>query len=144
MKKTFIILGAVCFLLCGCTVTSTVDCHPGEAGEVSQNGKLVKWHLRGYNRGLYLFYGIPLWSGKPNRPNKRDFDTFQHHLRDCDMIELLDRRRDFLGAETLEDVQIRHSSSGWWSLWILWHRSSSGSAVACGGKESKEQKRILY
>ena len=143
MTKKFLLLFAACLLLCGCTVTSTVTCHPAAAGEVSKSGSPVKWHLQGYNRGLYLFYAIPLWSGKPNRPNKRDYDTFQHHLRDRDMIELLDRRREFLDTETLEDVTIRHSSSGWWSLWILWHRSSSGSAVACGGKDNTE-KRILY
>ena len=143
MKKIVFLFAAV-LLLCGCTSTSTVTQFPGKKGEISSSGKPVAWHLKGSNRGLYLFYFIPIWSGKPNRPNKAVYDTFQHHLTDRDMLELLDRRRERLKGDALEDMTVRYSSSGWWSLWILWHRSSVGSAVITGGRKIENKERIHY
>ena len=141
MKKLILVCGAV-VLLCGCTSTSTIMQFPGKKGEMSSNGKPVSWHLKAENRGLYLFYFIPIWSGKPDYPNRAVYDTFRHHLTDRGMLELLDCRRQRMKGEALEDMTIRYSSSGWWSCWILWHRSSIGTAVVTG--ESKNSERIFY
>ena len=143
MKK-LILLGAAILLLCGCTSTSAITQFPGQKGEVSSGGKPITWHLKASNRGLYLFYFIPIWSGKPNRPNKAVYDTFQDHLTDRDMLELLDKRRQQLKGDALEDMTVRYASSGWWSLWIFWHRSSVGSAVITGERKNKDKERIHY
>ena len=46
------------------------------------------------------------------------------------MYPMLETRAKVLKADAVEDVVSRESSTGWWSLWILWRRTRFLSAVA--------------
>ncbi|MDR0932874.1 MAG: hypothetical protein LBM70_07655 [Victivallales bacterium] len=130
MKNRFIasIFAGVILFGVGCN-TSVVRSSPPVAGQVSSDGSRVVANLEGDNWGIFLFYYIPLWSGEPNHPNERDYATFQNKIKNKYTIEMLKKRAKQLKAE-VQDVQISDSSTGFFSLWILWRRSQSATAVA--------------
>ena len=134
MKKLSII-AVVCALLSGGCVTSTVTHIKAEPGTETADGRRVVAHLQGMNSGVFLFYWIPLWSGKENRPNRRDYDTFQNHIERKHMRKMLDLHARRLGADEVEDLRIHTQSSGFWSLWILWKRSVHGTGTAVKSKK---------
>ena len=134
MKRLLLFLPAL-LLLCGCAVTSTVKHTNAAPGDVSASGKRAVAHLEGMNSGGYLFYYIPLWSGKENRPNRRDYDTFEHHLRPRDMRKMLKLYAKRLGADDVEDIKISTASTGVWTLWIFWKRSIHATGTAVESKK---------
>ena len=99
-----------------------------------EDGKLsLDADIREYIPDLVAFSEpMPLW-------------TLLHQVSGLrDMLELLDKRRQQLKGDALEDMTVRYASSGWWSLWIFWHRSSVGSAVITGERKNKDKERIHY
>ena len=132
MKKYFLSMAfaAAVLLTNGCVRTSTLEWMPAQAGEVSSSGKEVAYHLKARNCGLYLFYYIPIWSGKVSRPNRKDYELWEDMVNEWDMRRLLDREIKRLGAAGAEDVRMESYSSGMWTLWIFWKRSMTATAVA--------------
>ncbi len=130
MKRLSLLLaGAALFaLLAGCN-TSVITVRPPFEGQKSASGREVVGNLEADNWGLYLFYYIPIWCGNYNRPNKRDYEPFAHYIRDKYIDMMLSKRAKLLKAEA-EEVEISESSSGFFSLWIIWRRSNHGTAVA--------------
>lgn len=112
----------------GCN-TSIVMSQPPAKGQTSSTGARVVANLEGGNWGLFLFYGIPLWSGNPNRPNRRDYITFQNRIKNKYTTGMLKGWARQMNAE-VEDIQIRDFSTGAFSLWIFWRRSQTVTAVA--------------
>lgn len=125
---TAVALAAAILMAAGCS-TSVVSMLPPAEAQTSSNGKQVVANLEGSNWGIFLFYGIPLWSGNPNRPNRRDYVVGQNRIKHTDTEQMLKHWAEPLNAE-VEDVAITESSTGFFSLWILWRRSSHATAVA--------------
>ncbi|MBS1368600.1 MAG: hypothetical protein HPZ91_01475 [Lentisphaeria bacterium] len=130
MKKSFVtaMLAAAILAGSGCN-TSVVSSQPPVEGQTSSSGSRVVANLEGSNWGLFLFYYIPLWSGNPNRPNRRDYITCRNRIENKYTDGMLRTWAKQMKADA-EDVQITDSSTGFFSLWILWRRSQSATAVA--------------
>ena len=109
--------------------TSVVTMLPPAEGQTSSSGERVVANLEGSNWGIFLFYYIPLWSGNPNRPNRRDYVTCRNRIENKYTDMMLKGWAKQLKAE-VEDVEITESSTGFFSLWILWRRSQHATAVA--------------
>lgn len=134
--RRFILSAAAAALLCtsGC-VTSTVSHVKANPGETGSSGRRAVAHIEGMNSGVFLFYYIPLWSGKPTRPNRRDYDTFRNHVERKDMRKQLDLHAKRLGADAMDDVSIHTRASGIWTLGIFWKRSVHGTGTAVKTKK---------
>ncbi len=113
----------------GCT-TSQVSHLPAVAGQKSSTGREVVANLKGSNNGLFLFYYIPLWSGSVTRPNRRNYECFENQLRPKYLMRMLNARAEKLEATGIDDFTMTERSTGFFTLWILWHREASASAVA--------------
>ena len=131
MKKFFVTSMLAAAILAGgmgCN-TSVVKSLPAVEVQTSSTGARVLANLEGSNWGLFLFYYIPLWSGNPNRPNRRDYTTFRNRIENKYTAGMLRGWARQMKAD-VEDIQITDSSTGFFSLWILWRRSQSATAVA--------------
>ena len=65
------VAGAALLLLCGCMGgTSITRVDPVPQGTEYQ-GREVLGIIKAQNRGMFLFYGIPIWTGRPASPNYR-------------------------------------------------------------------------
>lgn len=113
----------------GCN-TSTVTMLPPAEDQTGPSGAKAVANLEAENWGLFLFYGIPLWSGHSGSPNRREYVIFGNRVRPKDMDMMLRQRAKALKAGDVEDVKIKESSTGFFSLWILWRRNISATAVA--------------
>ena len=111
------------------TLTRRIWLLPPAEGQTSSSGERVVANLEGSNWGIFLFYYIPLWSGNPNRPNRRDYVTCRNRIENKYTDMMLKGWAKQLKAE-VEDVEITESSTGFFSLWILWRRSQHATAVA--------------
>ncbi len=129
MKLWF--FGALLVLVCaGCAHTSTLEWNEPVAGQRSSNGNRVVHNVRAVNRGMYLFNLIPLWSGYASRPNRHEYKIFQDTLNRADMRRMMDVHLEKWGADRVEDVEISSSSSGAFTLWIVWRRTMTATGVA--------------
>lgn len=118
-------------LLCtGCAHTSTLKWEKAVPGARSSSGNQAVWHLTAVNRGMFLFNLIPLWSGSATRPNRHEYKIFQNALHRYDLRRTLDSHLKKLDADSVEDVEFTTSSSGAFSLWIIWRRTAVARAVA--------------
>lgn len=113
----------------GC-VTSTCEWSKPPVGMKSSDGHEVVATMRGMNTGVYLFYYIPLWSGKPRRPNRREYDTFEHQITTKAMRRMFAHKAKMLKADGVADFNCTESSSGVWTLWIFWKRAVRAEALA--------------
>ena len=121
---------AVLMIFCGCVRTSTREWIKPAPDTVSSSGKKVLWHLKARNCGVYLFNVVPIWSGKVNYPNRKDYELWQDMVNYWDMRRLLDRELKRLGADEVEDISMKSYSTGAWGLWIFWKRSMTADGVA--------------
>ena len=129
MKLWF--FGALLVLFCaGCAHTSTLEWQEPAANQLSSRGNPVVQNVTAVNRGMYLFNLIPLWSGYPTRPNRHEYKVFQDTLDRANMRRMMDVHLDKWGADRVEDVEIKTSSSGAFSLWIIWRRTMTATGVA--------------
>lgn len=137
MRKivTPVILAAAMLIAAGCN-TSEVFMQPAVPGQTGSDGTKAVANLEASNWGLFLFYWIPLWSGNPSFPNRRDYAMFDNRVQERFMEKMLRTRAQQLKADRIEDLKIRESSTGFFSLWILWRRSMRATAVAVGKADS--------
>ncbi len=123
-------LALVLVLMSGC-VTSTVKHTMAPKGEKAPSGNRAVAQLEGMNSGIFLFYYIPLWSGKDTRPNRREYKTFRNLVEPVNMKRMFNMySKKFLKADGVENIKTEEKSSGVWTLWILWKRSVHGTATA--------------
>jgi len=128
------LLAAAMLAAAGCG-TSVMTMQPPMPGQTSASGKEVVMNLKAENWGLYLFNCIPLVSGNPWRPNREDYYVFQNRLEEKYMDIMLQRRAERLKADDVEDMKIEEHSTGFFSLWIVWRRSMTATAVAVEKKK---------
>jgi hypothetical protein len=125
----FCLASVMLFSASGC-VTSTCEVISPLPGQLSSEGHHVKAMLRGMNTGVYLFYWIPLWSGKPERPNRREYDICMHKVDWTAMRRMFDAVGNGIESDAIEDFTFRESSSGKYGLWIFWKRVVHAEALA--------------
>lgn len=132
MKKSWqtLLLAMALLLFSGCIRTSTLEWIKPEQGTFSTSGKPVVYHLNARNCGLYLFNVIPIWSGKVDMPNRKDYELWEDMVNYWDMRRLLDCELKRLGADEVEDISMKSYSSGAWGLWIFWKKSMTATGVA--------------
>ena len=122
-------LAAITILTAGGCATSTVTMLPPVEGQTGSSGAKAVANLEADNWGIFLFYWIPLWSGNPGRPNRRDYVVFGNRIEEKYMDMMLRGWAKQLKAGGVEDMTIRESSTGFFSLWILWRRNIGATAV---------------
>ncbi len=120
----------------GCS-TSHVRFTPPEQGQVAPPGTELVGNVRGWNWGLFLFNCkyLPLASGNPNRPGTSDCHVFSNRVKPGYMREMLQTRAKKAGADRIDGLQIKQNATGYFSLWIVWRRDISGSALAVSNKK---------
>jgi len=128
------LLAAALLAVTGCS-TSVMTMQPPVPGQTSTTGRTVVMNLKAENRGLYLFNCIPLISGNPWRPNREDYYVFQDRLEEKYMDAMLRCRAERLKADDVEDMKIEEHSTGFFSLWTVWRRSMTATAVAVEKKK---------
>ena len=137
MKKNLLLLSIV--LLCSGCATSVCRHYKTAPETRSSSGRTVVAGISGQNTGCYLFYSLPIWSGKPHRPNEKKWSMWRNYLRKRDIRKMLTDRAKRLGADDIEDVYIEENSSGLWSLGILWTRTISGRCIAVKDLSKKKK-----
>ncbi len=143
MKKRIGTAAAALLLLTltGCIgATSTLDVYAAD-NPPTENGRRSIGAAKASNRGLYLFYYLPVWSGKPQTPNLYRYKAFQDYLRKGYMNLMLDAGRAELGGKEIENVRYLSSSNGWWGLGIFWLRSMHAEATIIGDPPAAEKKK---
>ena len=114
MKKCLFLLCLI--LLCsGCT-TSVCRHYRVAPESLSSSGRIAVAGIRGQNTGCYLFNFIPVWSGKPHRPNEKKWSMWRDYVRKRDIRKMFAVRARQLGADDIEDFSVTEESSGLWSL----------------------------
>ena len=137
MKKCLFLLCLV--LLCsGCT-TSVCRHYKMEPESRSSSGRIAVAGIRGQNTGCYLFNCIPVWSGKPHRPNEKKWSMWRNYVRKRDLRKMFAVRAKQLGADDIEDFSVTEENSGLWSLGIIWTRTVSGQCVAVKNLSEKQK-----
>lgn len=121
---------AVLLLAAGCAHTSTLEWEKAAPGQVSSQGNSVVYNMKATNRGMFLFNCIPLWSGNVSGPNRHEYRLFQNKVTRPDIRRMLEIYLKKMNVDQVEDVEIKTSSSGAFSLWIVWRRNISATAVA--------------
>lgn len=129
MRKFF--AGAALILLAaGCAQTSTLDWSKPFPDQKSSGGNPVMWNVSATNRGMYLFNLIPLWSGYPTRPNRHEYKIGRDTLNRAQMRRMLELNLHRWEADRIEDVEVTSSSSGAFTLWLVWRRTMQARGVA--------------
>ena len=143
MKKILqtVVFVMALFLVSGCIRTSTLEWVKPEKEAFSTSGNQVVYHLNARNCGLYLFNVIPIWSGKVDMPNRKDYELWEDMVNYWDMRRLLDCELKRLGADQVEDISMKSYSSGAWGLWIFWKKSMTATGVAV--KNNTNSKKML-
>ena len=138
-RRIAALLLASSFLLSSGCVTSTFRMTEPEPGQLSSEGHTIRKVLHGMNTGVYLFYWIPLWSGSPRRPNRREYDLFEHQVDWKAMRRMFDKANRKLKGDGIEDFTCRESSSGVFGLWIFWKRAVRADAVCVTYRKKSEK-----
>jgi len=139
MKKGLCAFLLAVLLTAGGCATSVLRWREPPEGQLSSAGNKVLWDLQGSNRGIYLFYWIPIVCGDSNRPNRFDYDVFRHRINEKHAIVLMNSRLRPLKADAVEDISVLYSSNGWYGLGIIWTRSLTARGVAV--KKAKKHKK---
>jgi len=145
MKRLFGLLAAALLIvpaLTGCiAATSTLDTYPPDQRMLTESGGLALAAVKASNRGLYLFYWFPIWSGKPQTPNLYRYKVFKDYLLKGYMTLMLDEARHDLGGQSVEDIRHVSRANGWWGLGVLWSRSMYAEGVVVGDAKAKDGKK---
>jgi len=123
--------------LCGCMGGTSITSVDRVPEGTSYQGRKVLGIIKAENRGMFLFYGIPLWTGRPTSPNYRQYAMFRNYLRPGYMDQMLEYEGRLLNAKKIAVVHASEQSRGWFSLWIVWARQMRTEGIALG-KEVEE------
>lgn len=136
----FCAVSALLLSLCGCMGGTSITAIDPVPEGTSYHGRKVLGIIKAENRGMFLFYGIPLWTGRPTAPNYRQYAMFRNYLRPGYMDQMLEYEGRFLKAKKIAVVHTSEQSSGWFSLWIVWTRQMRIEGIALGREVEGERK----
>lgn len=136
MKKSMFNWGAslsaalVCgAILCGCC-HSEVATDPINAGPAQVGTMVPAASGQARNSGYYLFNLWPLYTGHPEKYNRHDYHAFYDDIKpEVNSGMLLQAMRKLYGVEKLAQVEHSESSVGFFSLWIVWRRHITTTAI---------------
>jgi hypothetical protein len=124
-------------VLSGCTSTSVFKCTPVKEHKLNKDGHQIVAQLTGSNVGYFLFNGIPLYSGVPHRPNRREYKSFENRVKPKHIEIMFDSQLKYINADGISNLEINTSQSGWHTLGIIWTRKIEGKAFAIKKSPSK-------
>ena len=136
MKKNFkqqffalLFAGTAAVMLSACS-HSQVFTEPLEANTPAPGGMQAVAYGRAQNSGYYLFNVIPLHTGHPYHPNRKDYRAWHDDITpEVNAGMLLYSMKRLYDAEKLIDVEHQESSWGYLSLWIIWRKTISTTAT---------------
>ena len=137
MKKlNFLIIAAVfasfAALLGGCCHAEVfLEAYPQKAPASTEPGTMVPAVTgRAYNSGYYLFNIWPIYTGHPEHYNRKDYHSFWDDIRPSrNATMLLQAMQKKYKVEKLTEVEHSESSWGCFSLWIIWRKTITTTAI---------------
>ena len=82
------------------------------------------------NFGYYLFNTWPIYTGHAGKYNRHDYHTFHDDITpERNSAMLLDAMKKLYGVQELAEVEHSQSSFGFFSLWIIWRKNITTTAV---------------
>jgi hypothetical protein len=139
-KKISIALMAViaAAVFTGCS-HSQVFTEPLSANTPAPEGMQAVAYGRAMNSGYYLFNVLPIYTGHPYHPNRKDYRAWHDDITpETNAGMLLYSMKTLYDAEKLVNVEHQESSWGYFSLWNVWRKTISTTAV--GLKKLKVKK----
>jgi hypothetical protein len=137
--KYLLISAFIGLVLSGCTSTSVFKCIPVKENKVNKDGHKIVAQLKGSNVGYFLFNGIPLYSGVPHRPNRREYKSFENRVKPKHIEIMFDSQLKYINANGISDLEIKTEESGWHTLGIIWTRKVEGKAFAIKKSSTKSK-----
>ena len=134
--KSFYRSAAICsalFLLqiifAGCS-HSQVWTEPISGADITTDGMQPIAYGTASNCGYYLFNIWPLHTGHPGHPNRKDYRAFHDDVRPGRNLAMLqsELQRQYKVVKLI-NVEHQESSWGYFSLWLVWRKSISTTAV---------------
>ena len=98
-------------LLCGCMGGTSITAVDPVPKGTSYQGRKVLGIIRAENRGIFLFYGIPIWTGRPTSPNFRQYAMFRNYLKTGYMDQMLEYEGRLLEAKKIAVVHASEQAS---------------------------------
>lgn len=126
-----------------------VATQPFPANAKEQNGFKPLAYGTARNCGYYLFNVIPLHTGHPRHPNRKQYHAFHDDIRPAVNANILQNEmRRLYKADQLVNVKHTESSWGYFSLWLVWRKAITTTAIGVkdvsgpkddkGGSEEKK------
>lgn len=141
--KEFPVFIAVCViavLSAGCS-HSQVFTEPLPADTPAPQGMQAVAYGRAQNCGYYLFNRWPLHTGHPYHPNRKDYRAWHDDVNpEVNAGMLLYSMKQLYDAEKLVNIEHQESSWGYFSLWIVWRKNISTTAVGLKPIKNKKAK----
>ena len=137
--KFLLISVSIVIVLSGCSSTSVFKSVPVKENKVNKDGHKIVAQLSGHNVGYFLFNGIPLYSGVPHRPNRREYKSFENRVKPKHIEIMFASQLKYLNADDISDLEIKTEEHGWHSLGIIWTRKIEGKALAIKKSSSKSK-----
>ena len=148
MKKFFTSEFSVFFVVCLAVVLSAGCCHsqvftePLPADTPAPRGMQAVAYGRAQNSGYYLFNLWPLHTGHPYHPNRKDYRSWHNDITpEVNEGTLLASMKLLYEADRLINVEHQESAWGYFSLWIVWRKTVSTTAVALKPIKNKKAKK---
>ena len=136
MKKIILRLHSTLFMLLAVIIVLSGCCHSEVfttpiPQQQKQPGELVPAASgTARNCGYYLFNTWPLYTGHPDKYNRHDYHTFHDDITpERNTAMLMDAMKRLYGVDKLANIEHSQSSWGFFSLWIIWRKNISTTAV---------------
>ena len=142
-RKIFVFfIAAAVVLLTGCSHVQ-VSTTPFDANTPAQNGYQPTAYGTARNSGYYLFNIFPLHTGHPEHPNRKDYHAFHDDIRPGVNANILQSEmRRLYKVDKLVNVEHSESSWGYFSLWLVWRKTITTTAVGVKNvSDSKKSKK---
>lgn len=138
--SALLIAGTAAIVLSACS-HSQVFTEPLDANTPAPAGMQAVAYGRAQNSGYYLFNVLPLHTGHPYHPNRKDYRAWHDDIKpEVNAGTLLYSMKSLYDAEELADVEHQESSWGYFSLWILWRKTITTTAVGLKTIKNKKPK----
>lgn len=116
-------------MFCGCCHTE-VATDPIIANKASVGMTVPVASGTARNSGYYLFNIWPIYTGHPEKYNRHDYHAFYDDIKpEVNSAMLLNAMRKLYGAEKLVQVEHTQGEVGFFSLWIVWRRYITTTAI---------------
>ena len=138
--SALLIAGTAAIVLSACS-HSQVFTEPLDANTPAPAGMQAVAYGRAQNSGYYLFNVLPLHTGHPYHPNRKDYRAWHDDVNpEVNAGMLLYSMKQLYGAEQLADVEHQESSWGYFSLWIVWRKTIYTTATGLKVIKPKKSK----